>query len=236
METVTNVLAVAGLASGGYGAVEAGRNGMYARAAIGAILLAAGAYRLLGGRSAQGKSEGSISPEGGNGSSGRLLLADQADLAYREYGHVAWRVWNKIAYLGKIVAVDLYAAVVGQVGEVWTFGQDLYDIGRSLLRGSFLEAGEGLLSTAFHLLVPNYGYYGGAGWGTRQFPDGVPPPLNRTDEASYVHDKFFRHLQWVRDVWTGPGLPPGPIGLAYNTLGTPFFSLGGGLQQLGILP
>ncbi|GIW45592.1 MAG: hypothetical protein KatS3mg077_2874 [Candidatus Binatia bacterium] len=50
---VSNVLA-AGLASGAYGAVEAGRNGMYASAAVGAILLAAGAYRLLKGWSAAG--------------------------------------------------------------------------------------------------------------------------------------------------------------------------------------
>ncbi|GIW44741.1 MAG: hypothetical protein KatS3mg077_2023 [Candidatus Binatia bacterium] len=49
METVTNVLAVAGLASGGYGVAEAARNGMYATAVVGALLLAAGAYRLLGG-------------------------------------------------------------------------------------------------------------------------------------------------------------------------------------------
>ncbi|GIW45603.1 MAG: hypothetical protein KatS3mg077_2885 [Candidatus Binatia bacterium] len=42
MAIVNNVLAVAGLGSGVYGAVEAGRNGMYASAAVGALLLAAG--------------------------------------------------------------------------------------------------------------------------------------------------------------------------------------------------
>lgn len=152
------------------------------------------------------------------------------------YASLAHRVWNAVTYMGRVLATDLYAGIVGQVGEVWTFAQDLYDIVRSLVSADFIAAGRGFLETVVHLLVPNYGYYGGAGWGTRQFgPDAIPAPLNRVDRASFKHDLGYRHLQWVRDVWVGAGLPPGPIGLVYAALGTPVFSVGGGLQQLGIL-
>ncbi len=83
-------------------------------------------------------------------------------------------------------------------------------------------------------LVPNYGYYGGAGWGTRQFGvDGNPTPLNQVDWASYRHDIYYRHLGWVRDGWSGdmPGIPEGPFGLAYKLLGTVPFSIAGALFQ-----
>ncbi|GIW45613.1 MAG: hypothetical protein KatS3mg077_2895 [Candidatus Binatia bacterium] len=60
MAIVNNVLAVAGLASGAYGAVEAARNGMYASAAVGALLLAAGAYRLLSGSKTSTAKAGSV--------------------------------------------------------------------------------------------------------------------------------------------------------------------------------
>ncbi|GIW45622.1 MAG: hypothetical protein KatS3mg077_2904 [Candidatus Binatia bacterium] len=51
---------MAGLASGAYGAVDAGRNGMYASAAVGALLLAAGAHRLVSGNKAGTAKAGSV--------------------------------------------------------------------------------------------------------------------------------------------------------------------------------
>jgi hypothetical protein len=49
VDTAKTALSVVGLASGTYGVVEAGRNGMYATAVVGAILLAVAAYSLLTG-------------------------------------------------------------------------------------------------------------------------------------------------------------------------------------------
>ncbi|GIW45610.1 MAG: hypothetical protein KatS3mg077_2892 [Candidatus Binatia bacterium] len=121
METVTNVLAVAGLASGGYGAVEAGRNGMYASAAVGALLLAAGAYalrrQLQGGEEASGGSSGEGSQGGGiqyaqadtgtmSDAGGRAAVRarqeggavvieyDDGTLEVRSGGTVSWRTNN----------------------------------------------------------------------------------------------------------------------------------------------
>jgi len=46
---VRHAPSVVGLASGTYGVVEAGRNGMYATAVVGAVLLAVAAYKLMQG-------------------------------------------------------------------------------------------------------------------------------------------------------------------------------------------
>ncbi|GIW44738.1 MAG: hypothetical protein KatS3mg077_2020 [Candidatus Binatia bacterium] len=100
METVTNVLAVAGLASGGYGVAEAARNGMYASAAIGAILLAAGAYRLLSGNGERSTRSGGSAGEDGRGVKGRsaqkALLRDlaRANPGTYEQGTGTWELWR----------------------------------------------------------------------------------------------------------------------------------------------
>jgi hypothetical protein len=49
VDTAKTALSVVGLASGTYGVVEAGRNGMYATAVVGAVLLAVAAYSLFSG-------------------------------------------------------------------------------------------------------------------------------------------------------------------------------------------
>ena len=138
-----------------------------------------------------------------------------------------------VAYVGEVLAKDIYATVVGQVGAVGTFFQDIAGVGSSLFNLDIIGAGKGVFRTVFDAIVPNYGYYGGAGWGTRQFgEDGIPVPLNRVDWASYQHDINFDHSQWVRDVWSGdmPGVPAGPIGQAYKLLGTVPFSAAGAFQ------
>ncbi|GIW44736.1 MAG: hypothetical protein KatS3mg077_2018 [Candidatus Binatia bacterium] len=69
---------VAGLASGGYGVAEAARNGMYASAAVGALLLAAGAYRLLSGEGPQAQpSQGGSARQRENLAIAEGLLHDQ---------------------------------------------------------------------------------------------------------------------------------------------------------------
>ncbi|GIW44743.1 MAG: hypothetical protein KatS3mg077_2025 [Candidatus Binatia bacterium] len=80
METVTNVLAVVGLASGGYGVAEAARNGMYASAVVGALLLAAGAYRVLSGNRSVGAGKNP-----GKGSRG-LSTEEQLNFARQHFG------------------------------------------------------------------------------------------------------------------------------------------------------
>jgi hypothetical protein len=106
------------------------------------------------------------------------------------------------------------------------------DVGSAIGDLDPLAFGKSLLSTAVNLAFPNYGLYNGRGYGLRQFPNSVPNPLNRLDQAGLNHDRAFRHLDWVRDAWSPstPGLATGPLGLAYQTLGTPFFALGGAFQ------
>jgi hypothetical protein len=106
------------------------------------------------------------------------------------------------------------------------------DVGSAIGDLDPLAFGKSLLSTAVNLAFPNYGFYNGRGYGLRQFPNSVPNPLNRLDQAGLNHDRAFRHLDWVRDAWSPstPGLATGPLGLAYQTLGTPFFALGGAFQ------
>jgi len=81
--------------------------------------------------------------------------------------------------------------------------------------------------------IPDYGFYGGRGWGSNQFGlDGRPAPLNRIDQASFNHDGHFRHSTWVREVYSPntPGAAPGVGGIAFALLGAIPFSIAGALQ------
>ena len=129
--------------------------------------------------------------------------------------------------------MDVYAAVIGQLGKVVTFVQDMSSTFHSILSRDLLAFGKGLVRTTLDLAVPCYGYYGGAGWGVRQFgADGAPPPLNQQDWANFIHDQEFLHFNWVRNSWSfsTPGLPAGPIGQIYKVLGTGPFAAAGALQ------
>jgi len=133
----------------------------------------------------------------------------------------------------KVLGTDIFAFAFGNtVGKAMTFG---WDVGKAIgAIGSLnpLATGWALLSTAVHLGFPNYGFYGGAGYGTTQFGAiGGPPPLNRLDYSNLYHDRSFDHGGWVRDVWSSstPGIAAGPLGLLYQSIGTPIFLIGDAL-------
>ncbi len=92
--------------------------------------------------------------------------------------------------------------------------------------------GKALANLPVNLAFPNYGYYNGRGYGTRQFPNGIPHPLNRLDQAGLLHDRLYQHKDWVHDAWSmkTSGLATGPIGLVYQAVGSPIFAAAGGFQ------
>ena len=80
--------------------------------------------------------------QGGNGLSQR----QQLDFASSEYGQrfqypsLGQKIWSSITYTARVLATDLYAGVVGQVGEVRTFGRDLRELGTALFSGDLAGA------------------------------------------------------------------------------------------------
>jgi len=55
--------------------------------------------------------------------------------------------------------------LVGQGGVLVALGQDLYSAFGEDIRGDLSGLGMGMLQAGYNLIVPNYGLYGGAGWG-----------------------------------------------------------------------
>ncbi len=142
-------------------------------------------------------------------------------------------IFNAAVYAAKTIAIDVYALVVGQIGALWTLGENLWETGYNLFSGAPIRAGISLMSTIYNLIIPNYGLYGGAGWGMDQFgDDGLPRPLNSLDRANFLHDGDFNEAAWVKSGWFGGSgdLGPGPIGLAYKLLGTIPFGIKGAID------
>ncbi|MCL4720419.1 MAG: hypothetical protein KJ041_00370, partial [Gammaproteobacteria bacterium] len=133
----------------------------------------------------------------------------------------------------KVLGTDIFAFAFGNtVGKAMTFGRDLKDVGASIGSLNPLAVGARTLSLGVNLVFPNYGFYSGRGWGTRQFGQiGGPSPMNRLDYASLYHDRTPDHGEWVRDVWSSstPGMAAGPLGLLYQSIGTPIFLIGDAL-------
>ncbi len=141
----------------------------------------------------------------------------------------------------KAIAVDIYAVTVGQLGALYTFFRySLPAVADDLGNGAFLKTLGDLGTTVYNLVLPHYGYYGGAGWGVgRPFTDGVPAPLNQVDAASYSHDIACGRPNgcggasaiWASDTFaTSPTvLPAGPFGMAYQLLGIVPFTVAGKL-------
>jgi len=79
------------------------------------------------------------------------------------------------------------------------------------------------------LAFPAYGFYGGHGYGIKQFPTGNPAPLNKVDVGSFGHDKSGNDIDWIVTASSQdtPGLPAGIFGWGYVLIGTPFFYLHG---------
>jgi hypothetical protein len=139
-----------------------------------------------------------------------------------------------LSYLGKIIVHDLYAAGVGIAAKPIVFAWDLRDLATDALAGNIGAVATDTIGLVLDAAFPTYGYYGGLGWGTRQFQDHVPLPLNQVDFGNLLHDMWGDNLNWVRDVWTwtGPTVPPGPFGIAYAALGTVPFTVGGLAQGI----
>ena len=141
--------------------------------------------------------------------------------------------------LGTTLATDLNAFIIGQgYGSIITLRDDLKDIGSTLYHREFGKAGISILKTAWNTVVPKYDWMGGSGWGRRQYYDDKTKtwskdPQTHPGEVASRHDLTGDHLQWVIDSWTPSqsNLPTGPIGLAYQLLGTGPFAVAGGVQR-----
>jgi len=146
---------------------------------------------------------------------------------------------RKSLTLVKILAVDAKAFIVGQgFGTMRTLYDDLKDIGSALYRREFGKAGISILKTAWNTALPKYDWTGGSGWGGRQYYDkdtGLwsKDPQTHQGKVAASHDLTGDHWQWVIDSWTPSvsNLPTGPIGLAYQLLGTVPFAVVGGVQR-----
>ncbi|MDA7747349.1 hypothetical protein N8878_08485 [Psychromonas sp.] len=150
-----------------------------------------------------------------------------------KWGAVQWT-----GHIAKVLAVDIATLGIGQIGMVYSLGENLWDVGKSLSAGNFKAAlleGDntaGVVQTLYNLAVPHYGLYGGSGWGTNQW--GILRlivPLNNVDEASFKHDKDLNERNWIESsVFDGLNLPAGPFGLGYKALGTIPFAIKGAMD------
>jgi RHS repeat-associated protein len=212
-----------------YGTIQNFKQGNYASGVVGAVAVA---FELYG--------YAQVAYEGYYGSG--LSPQQQLEINKSEFGQnfstpFQRGLWSSVTYAGKILAVDVYAAVVGNtVGKLAAFLYDFGQLGEAATQGNILGVGRGLLDIAIDLPFPNYGWYNGRHWGTTQFGNsGVPTPLNGQGYAGLRHDVLPRHLGWVRNSWGFYGLPAGPIGQAYKIIGTGPFAIGGALQNAGWL-
>ena len=138
-----------------------------------------------------------------------------------------------IGQLIDILARDVAAVVIGMEGKLVTTMMDILNI---LTLGQYEALGHrnkdgkleksGFLKSiglaVFDLIIPNYGFFGGGGWGYRQFGDNRALCLNNGDVASYMHDYNDKEGQWI-DIQNRNWLLAqwvGPAGAAYALLGT----------------
>jgi hypothetical protein len=150
------------------------------------------------------------------------------------------KVGDALGWGARVLGVDAFALAFGNtIGKAWTLGLDIMDIGsasRSFGNSPLMTAlgtlGKALVSLPINLAFPNYGFYNERGYGLRQFPNGIPNPLNRLGQAGLNHDRSYVHRNWIRDAWSPgtPGLATGPLWLVYQTVGTVFFGAAGAFQ------
>jgi hypothetical protein len=203
-------------------------------AGVGAVSGSMGAHNLLGktttGRGIMNAAIAGTASElsGGNFTNGAASSAFGS--LFRTVGQT-----KEFAMTIKILAVDIQALITGQiVGTIWTLYDDAINIGHNISQLNIRGSGIALLKTIQNLIVPKYGYYGGSGWGRRQFGDSDrTKPLNNVDIANFKHDDHFDHHKWLRDVYFGniKGIPAGPFGQIYKVLGTIPFGIAGAFQQ-----
>ncbi|BDA79608.1 hypothetical protein LPTSP3_g25380 [Leptospira kobayashii] len=84
------------------------------------------------------------------------------------------------------------------------------------------------------LVIPDYGMFGGAGWGTDFLGFDKSMRINQADVASLEHDRDMNEIHWIRRNWsTNPTKQSvGPIGTAFTLLGTAGFGVIGTAQSL----
>jgi len=149
------------------------------------------------------------------------------------------RVSSTIWFGAKILGADFAALGIGQTYGNYTVAKsDLFNLWNAAKSWNVKGISINLFKTIHHIVIPKNGWYGGAGYGLEQFPNGQRTPFNLQDWANMRHDDHGMHLGWVSDSWTGNSsyLSTGPFGQAYKLLGTAPFSAAGGLQKAGFLP
>lgn len=133
----------------------------------------------------------------------------------------------------EILAVDLYALLIGQASHLYTFPRDLNNVWGALSQGDWGAAANGIAVTALDLLVPRYGHAGGSGWGVsgndHTLGTGFNFALNRTDQGSFDHDRHDNDWQWIADQLRigGSGRASGPFALEYKLIGSIGFGISG---------
>ncbi len=197
--------------------------GQWSKAAesVEAGLIGGEAARLAGGKFEDGFSTAAV----------QYLVGPQSQQAGRTDQSVGEQLWRD----AKAIVVDIYAVAVGQLGALYVFVRyDLPGVATDFANGGFLKAFTDFGATIFHLALPHYGYYGGAGWGVsdRYTPWGTP--LNQVDDASFQHDLSCPPCAsgaWASNTFTNNSsyLPTGPFGMIYQLLGLVPFSVAGAM-------
>lgn len=121
------------------------------------------------------------------------------------------------------LTADLAATLVRVVGKVYVTTTDVLELSRSLFTLDLKGLGANFVKSIHHLIVPTYGWYGGAGWGLDQDRTWGPrTPLNAVDASSRTHDRDENDWGWVARNWKSTN---GPVGSLYTLLGTgPFIA------------
>jgi hypothetical protein len=144
------------------------------------------------------------------------------------FGRGMGQIGYGIGGTANILARDVAATIVGIGGTIYTTVRDVADVvslGKVTSGGNPLTAVANLVSNA---LIPDYGMFGGRGWGTTQ-GRGERSILNQGDVASYNHDGNMNEIQWLKANYsTNPQSTwVGPVGATYVLIGTIPFGLKG---------
>jgi len=140
---------------------------------------------------------------------------------------VSGQIGHGVSSFVNTLTADIGATVVGAFGKVYVTGRDIYRMGSALFSGNLGAFGRSVVKFTHDLIVPTYGWYGGAGWGAEQDNIwGFRNPFNAVDANSQIHDgSGGNHLGWVVDNWRDLGTV-GPVASAYTLLGTIPFAVG----------
>lgn len=173
---------------------------------------------------AQGGQRESVSPSSGSRLGNALRNIPFVGFALGSLGDiVSGQVGHGVSSFVNTITTDIGATIVGAFGKVYVTGRDIYRMGGALFSGNMGALGKSIATFAHDLIIPTYGWYGGAGWGLDQ--DGIwgkRSPFNSVDSSSRQHDIDANDWGWVARNWASTS---GPVGSAYTLLGTvPFIA------------